>query len=763
MNMHLTSASAVMTRIAHAILPEPAKEELGDITLLPHQREAVTRLRTIMATYRGALLADGVGLGKTYIALAVAAEYDHAHIIAPAALLPMWRTAITHAHLPHTSLQSVQSYSGSAPPLQHSARPLIIIDEAHYLRTRRTARHREVARRIGNADVLLLTATPLHNDPGELRSILALFMGSRADVLTTDMLARLVVRRTDAHGASGGAGKRGKPGLHEHAPQEMPYDRETLTQLLALPVPLPAHDGTAAGALIRLGLLRAWCSSDAALAHALRQRLLRGEALRQALSAGRHPTNAELRTWLVGEHEVQLGFPELLADHVAESGPLVEVLEHHLAALEALLSHHQRNANGDAIRARALRTIVERHPGTPVVAFSQFTTTVLALQRALADIAGVGLLTGKRARIASGRVSRAEVLARFAPVAQERPPPPPHQAIRLLLATDLLAEGVNLQDAGVVVHLDLPWTHALQTQRVGRCARLGSPHAIVHVYRFAPPVEGDHALRLQRRIVQKARLARRYVGATDTSTRPSPRDSGADAASRLYALLAESRGHASLAEDGACFLTACATARASGWLALVRYRQHHHLLGARRTASHRWRVGASAPHLLRCLRRVRIDASSVPAVASEQIARVQRAVVSWGERRAALAEIGPPARSLAREQQRARRIVDRTVARLSPVQRLGLQREIAHAYAQLERQGGSGALDLLQEWLDRAPHRSPMLWLRECPAPSVPVVAGTLSAATGEVTASPTLVAVLVLVGSAEPISLRHVTSRAPL
>ena len=48
----------------------------------------------------------------------------------------------------------------------------------------------------------------------------------------------------------------------------------------------------------------------------------------------------------------------------------------------------------------------------------------------------------------------------------------------LLLTTDLASEGVNLQDASVVVHLDLPWTAARLEQRVGRVARLASAHDV---------------------------------------------------------------------------------------------------------------------------------------------------------------------------------------------------------------------------------------------------------------------------------------------
>ena len=71
---------------------------LGSITLLPHQRDAVARIRLALADLGVALLADDDGLGKTFVALALAREYQSVRIIAPAALLPMWRTAIARAN-----------------------------------------------------------------------------------------------------------------------------------------------------------------------------------------------------------------------------------------------------------------------------------------------------------------------------------------------------------------------------------------------------------------------------------------------------------------------------------------------------------------------------------------------------------------------------------------------------------------------------------------------------------------------------------------
>ncbi|MGH9423066.1 MAG: C-terminal helicase domain-containing protein, partial [Thermoanaerobaculia bacterium] len=106
-------------------------------------------------------------------------------------------------------------------------------------------------------------------------------------------------------------------------------------------------------------------------------------------------------------------------------------------------------------------------------------------------------LTGNGARVLGGRISRVEAIGRFAPNASGRAPPRAAEAVTLLLTTDILSEGVNLQDAGVVVHLDLPWTPARMEQRVGRVARMGSRHERVFSYVMRPPASADMLIRTE--------------------------------------------------------------------------------------------------------------------------------------------------------------------------------------------------------------------------------------------------------------------------
>ncbi len=703
-------ARAVLDDRAQQASPSSASATLGSLTLLPHQVDAASRIRAILQELRVALLADDVGLGKTYVALAIARDYRHVCIIAPAALMPMWKVAIARAQCTHAQLHSLQGYSCSPPP-RDPPRPgtLVIIDEAHHLRTPSTRRYRAVANVVAGCDLLLLSATPVHNAAGDLRALLALAVGAQADRLSDGLLARVVVRRTQ---------QLARPRMVEHPAVAVPHDPALLDAILSLPAPLPAHDGAVAGALIRLGLLRAWCSSDAALTHALRQRLLRGEALRQALQAGRHPTTMELRSWLVGEHEVQLAFPELLAGHAPATGPLLNVLAVHLDAVNALLSDQQRAARGDVARVEALRTIMRLHPDLPIVAFSQFATTVRAIGRALSDIAGVGSLTGQRAWIASGSISRGEALACFAPVAQGRPPPPPHQRIRLLLTTDLLAEGVNLQDAGVVVHLDLPWTDALRQQRVGRCVRVGSPHHEVIVYRIEPPPGAEAALQLYARLERKAQLGAKLVGASCEAVNQRERRRGgeyatvtrrrspADIATAMRALLvswtvgADSAAHVP-SDDRP--LVCAIPGRRKGFVAVVSpISGSFHLVGGRhqrdRSGGERLRLTTSPRRLLSLLQ----SAASNPggdARITDSWSRTNRALRRWLVRRALAMNLGDNELSALPVHQRVHTALSHAMARSSPMQRVALRCAYQRAFEMLAVARGIAAERALAEWL----------------------------------------------------------------
>jgi hypothetical protein len=115
----------------------------------------------------------------------------------------------------------------------------------------------------------------------------------------------------------------------------------------------------------------------------------------------------------------------------------------------------------------------------------------------------VAAVFGHVGRFAGGDAARCEVLRAFAPHAQGGPPPPAALETDVLIATDLLSEGLNLQDAERVVHYDLPWSPARLAQRVGRIDRLGSSHSAITTVTFLPPASLAGALTIEERLATK--------------------------------------------------------------------------------------------------------------------------------------------------------------------------------------------------------------------------------------------------------------------
>jgi superfamily II DNA or RNA helicase len=505
--------------IAELILGAPVEQApLGEIVLRPHQKEAVGRLTRMLERRCGALLADATGLGKTYVALGVARQYESVVVIAPASLRDSWQSALARTRMNGTfvSLERLSRIGGHAVPADDRA--LVIVDEAHHLRTPSTKRYAAVAALARRARLLLLSATPVQNRRADVTSQLALFLGTTAWTMSDEEIGAVIVRRVEV-GASATL-----PALNGPHRISLSSEDDVLDELLALPNPVPAADEGLAGALVVYTLVRQWASSRAALLAAVRRRIARGVALIDSLMEGHWPTKRDLGAWVYADGAQQLALPGLLVEHPSNTterhATLLAAVRAHEAALRAL-AHRLRDApNPDLERAARLREIRERHPGARIIAFSQYVETVRALGRLLGSERGIAELTAGGARVAGGPLARREVLAQFAPDSSGSfRSPAASDRIELLLSTDVLSEGLDLQAASVLVHLDLPWNPARLEQRLGRIRRLGSSHRVVTAYVIAPPTASERLLKIESRMRAKLRIAQRVVGVASTSAR----------------------------------------------------------------------------------------------------------------------------------------------------------------------------------------------------------------------------------------------------
>ncbi|MFL5612693.1 MAG: helicase-related protein [Gemmatimonadaceae bacterium] len=567
-------------RIARELLlVDDVPRMLGAVALHAHQRTAVARIRTLLHLTNGALLADGTGLGKTFIALTVAAEVQRPLVIAPASLLDSWRRAMARARVeaPVVSTERLSRRGWHAPYNPE----LVIVDESHHFRNPRTKGYAAAAAVCDRAKVLLLSATPLQNRRDDLIAQLALFLGETAASLDDEQLARLIVRRRGEDMALR------LPALRGPYRIELAVSNDLLDDLLAIPPSLPGSDEGDGGALVTYTLLRQWASSQAALVGWLRRRLAKAVALAASLEAGRWPSHDELATWSCVGDAVQLAIPELLTplgDCSSAIASLLEAVRAHMVGLRQVLARLKTMVDPDPYRAKAIDAICDTHSSARVIAFSQSAETVKAFSRLLmARRGGVAELTARGARVAGGRISRREVLAQFAPPSAGLAEPPLAERISLLVTTDVLSEGLDLQAASVVIHLDLPWNPARVAQRVGRVRRLGGTHDVVFVYRIAPPASAERVLRVEERLGAKLGIASQIVGvdAPIILGEDPVRSTGlSEQTSEILAALSQWRGDAGECDRARTPLFAAVRAPRDGVLALVRSSEHRILIAA---------------------------------------------------------------------------------------------------------------------------------------------------------------------------------------
>ena len=110
-----------------------------------------------------------------------------------------------------------------------------------------------------------------------------------------------------------------------------------------------------------------------------------------------------------------------------------------------------------------------------------------------------------------------EILTNFSPRAKrraEQPHFPQDAEIDVLIATDCIAEGQNLQDCDLLVNYDIHWNPVRIIQRFGRIDRIGSRNPAVHLVNFWPVADLDRYLNVKHRV--EARMALVDLSATQT-------------------------------------------------------------------------------------------------------------------------------------------------------------------------------------------------------------------------------------------------------
>lgn len=181
-----------------------------------------------------------------------------------------------------------------------------------------------------------------------------------------------------------------------------------------------------------------------------------------------------------------------------------------------LAAAQQVDASRDAKLAK-LRAMIEQKCREPInagnrkiIVFTAFSDTAQYLYANLASWAkgtlgiDAGLITGSagiQTTLPGLRKSMSSVLSAFAPRSKERPADLAAEGeIDLLIATDCISEGQNLQDCDWLVNYDIHWNPVRIIQRFGRIDRIGSPNQNVQLVNFWPNMELEEYIGLEQRV-----------------------------------------------------------------------------------------------------------------------------------------------------------------------------------------------------------------------------------------------------------------------
>lgn len=604
----------VLWHLYHAELEEEERET-GRIPITTFQKHGVWRARKILAKYGGVMVADGVGLGKTYTAGEIIRDYRERRqrvlLVCPASLRDTTWERFLNDHqllverLSYEELANDTQLGGSKGHLRNSLDDyaLVVVDEAHNYRNPDTDKRAAVLRRLlagRRRDLLLLTATPVNNSLWDLYHLLRFFMKQDAWLsdrgvlsirerfehamredpfnLSPDLLYPIIdattVKRTRRFIKKHYAGDmiRGPdgrmtpirfpkpvassigydldvvlPGFFARLEEIlMPEDGHPLLRMARYqPEHYPAGGGDAGEdaalvGLLRSALLKRFESSVEAFRRTVGRMIRAHEAFLDALARGRVVRKEFFQELSAAEDEGDIEEILEASEHADDASAydvarLAADVRSDLALLRAMLSEAAKvRPKGDpklsalvetliAIDKQAVAEAVDEEDARQkrkVLVFSHYEDTVDWIEGHLLEtIERDSRLAAYRGRVASvsgaearGGVPREKALHGFAPISTGALPPDAEDRFDLLLCTDVLAEGMNLQQCRNVVNYDLPWNPMRLVQRHGRVDRIGSPHLKVFLRTFFPDAQLDALLNLEARVRRKLAQAAASVG-----------------------------------------------------------------------------------------------------------------------------------------------------------------------------------------------------------------------------------------------------------
>jgi len=574
------------------------------VELAEFQADAVRKARRILAQYDGVIVADSVGLGKTWIGKKLLEDYAYhqrqkALVICPASLKPMWETELRSAAI--AAYVVTQERLGTDEFDWHGIvdADVILVDEAHNFRNKRAKRYLQLetilasngrrGRSGGRKKLILLTATPINNNIFDLYNQINLFTGNdrtyfasagigdlykyflaarresidQGSVRLFNLLEEVVIRRTRqfirrAYPEAMIKGKQIRwPQRRLHTTEydlQATYEgfyKDIVRRIESLNL---AHyslenykrfekeqDDFELGRQVALvgifksRFLKRLESSIEAFRISIRRALefvkTFAEYVQDGIVLDAASFQVAMRLLEEDEEDVEDATPvshaATLDEHAAarriidalprletakyDRRRLYRALQDDIDALTDIWHDIKAIDTQHDAKLQRLKSLLETDlRGQKVIVFTYYKDTARYMYDALTGEESIAWRNSlhnpaiRRIDSSVKTIDRARIVAQFAPVANGRPEyVDTEQEVDLLVATDVLSEGQNLQDCGYLINYDLHWNPTRMVQRAGRIDRLGSAFPQLSIYNMFPERALEELLGLVRSLTAK--------------------------------------------------------------------------------------------------------------------------------------------------------------------------------------------------------------------------------------------------------------------
>jgi superfamily II DNA or RNA helicase len=562
------------------LLPE-SKVELTEF-----QQDAVDRIFSRLKKYHAVLIADSVGLGKTWIAKKIIEEFGFYRrksflIICPAQLREgLWKPEIKAIDLPENILSqeelATEDYLEKAQKAvggKLDQIELVVVDESHNLRNPLSNRwenfftliHDHISANNKRPYILFLTATPINNTIWDLfwQLMLLVSMDRGAflkegindlfkffkDVakkedpsLLNDLLNEISIRRTRDYilkNYPNATIKGKKITFPERKLDNIDYHldktykgmyrefadiiSEQLTmayyrllkykkqEKLTLDEEWALNRMIALEGIFRTLLLKRLESSVQAFRISITNHIDFLERLKKCLAQGKTLTKQTFnRQILYMDEEISQEFLEELEDFEQENYRMDDLFadidkDIKLLRNKVLSRVSTIKPEEDAKLNKLKKDLIDLHKKGQIILFTYYTDTLDYLYDNLTKTKELSNLNIVKISGSTGTRERDRIISDFL-----------HNKINILISTDVLSEGMNLQSAKIIINYDLHWNPTRMIQRAGRIDRIGSPYPEIYVYNFFPEDELEELLRLVQILQTKITNIDKSVGLDQT-------------------------------------------------------------------------------------------------------------------------------------------------------------------------------------------------------------------------------------------------------